>query len=235
VRSVDRLALMAKAEKSVTVSAGFAREFWRALLTNATELLEDAGALYARGSFGRARALAVLAREEIGKSSWVGELAAATWTTGEGVVELDGARVASFTWHHPKLVEAELRGIEAARFFGPAQVVDDDDLPGTLDEQVEMLGRFYEAVTEGARGLNLDKQSGFYVDADFAQEQTMSPGDVPSDGVAELIVETARMGEMLLVADHTRMKFEGADVPYDGTQGLQVRLLAVQDELTPEP
>src|SRR5699024_8552920 len=50
-----------------------ARTFWKALMDNATSLITDAHLLLEHGSFGRARSLAVLAQEELGKALWLYE------------------------------------------------------------------------------------------------------------------------------------------------------------------
>ncbi|WP_431813750.1 AbiV family abortive infection protein [Kocuria sp. cx-455] len=49
------------------------RTFWKALMSNASGLITDDGALLQRGSFGRARSLTVLAQEELGKALWIYE------------------------------------------------------------------------------------------------------------------------------------------------------------------
>ncbi|ANC29934.1 hypothetical protein [Isoptericola dokdonensis] len=73
--------------------------------------------------------------------------------------------------------------------------------------------------------MNDEKMSGFYVDADYEAEDVHGPADAGDDGLVDLIVDTARIAEMLLVRDHSRMKFADPAVPYDGTHGLQVRFL----------
>lgn len=53
------------------INPKLARRLWKALIANATELIDDANVLFKRGSYGRARSLAVLAQEELGKALWI--------------------------------------------------------------------------------------------------------------------------------------------------------------------
>jgi AbiV family abortive infection protein len=58
-------------QSMVEMSPGEAREFWKALMDNASALIKDAHVLLSVGSFGRARSLTVLAQEELGKALWI--------------------------------------------------------------------------------------------------------------------------------------------------------------------
>lgn len=60
-----------------------ARMFWKALMDNATSLITDAHLLLEHGSFGRARSLAVLAQEELGKALWLYETFNQAWSDGD--------------------------------------------------------------------------------------------------------------------------------------------------------
>ncbi|GAA1554265.1 hypothetical protein GCM10009731_05810 [Streptomyces globosus] len=53
------------------MSPGQAREFWKALVDNASSLITDARTLLNARSYGRAYSLTVLAQEELGKALWI--------------------------------------------------------------------------------------------------------------------------------------------------------------------
>ncbi|WP_413774887.1 AbiV family abortive infection protein [Actinocorallia sp. A-T 12471] len=55
----------------VEMSPGQARDYWKALMDNATSLIKDSYLLLSAESFGRARSLMVLAQEELGKALWI--------------------------------------------------------------------------------------------------------------------------------------------------------------------
>jgi hypothetical protein len=71
--------------------------------------------------------------------------------------------------------------------------------------------------------INREKQAGFYVDrcgADVVTPQAQDVGDLVG-----AITRTASVVEMLLITDHSRMKFHTPE-RYDSTGTLQRRLLA---------
>jgi AbiV family abortive infection protein len=72
-----------------TVTASFARQWWRALMANACALVEDADVLAAHGSMGRAQALLVLAMEELAKARWLYEAAEYQWSRPLGLYGLE--------------------------------------------------------------------------------------------------------------------------------------------------
>lgn len=74
-----------------------------------------------------------------------------------------------------------------------------------------------------ARRLNADKQAGFYVDRG-PDGTVSSPADLSAEGVAEYLGRVAQAAEMLLIEDHSRMKFSSTS-RYDSTQGLQMALM----------
>jgi hypothetical protein len=66
-----------------TMTPTQARQFWKALMDNASALITDANLLLAAGSFGRARSLSVLAQEELGKALWIYDEFHTAWSTGD--------------------------------------------------------------------------------------------------------------------------------------------------------
>lgn len=68
------------------------------------------------------------------------------------------------------------------------------------------------------------KQRGFYVDRD-ANGAVLSPTAIAAGTTAEDLQTAARVIEMLLIKDHSRMKTSAT--PYDSTRPQQFRLLPV--------
>ena len=60
-----------------------ARDFWKALVGNASSLIADAHILLGTQSLGRARSLMVLAQEELGKALWIYDEFQTAWSTGD--------------------------------------------------------------------------------------------------------------------------------------------------------
>ncbi|WP_158718054.1 AbiV family abortive infection protein, partial [Streptomyces sp. NRRL F-2664] len=79
--------------------------------------------------------------------------------------------------------------------------------------------------TAATREANLAKQRGFYVDRDD-DETVTSPTNIEAGTTADDLQAAAKVIEMLLIQDHSRMKFD-AVTPYDSTHRQQVRLLPV--------
>ncbi|ANC29933.1 AbiV family abortive infection protein [Isoptericola dokdonensis] len=98
-----------------TVSSEFIRRWWRALLENAADLVDDADALRERGSYARAPSLTILAREEIAKASWVYGASEDAWTDTKPTVTLTGdlADARKLRMHGPKIAESLLMSIGA--------------------------------------------------------------------------------------------------------------------------
>ena len=65
-----------------TMTGPKAREFWKALMDNASCLVADARLLLEADSFGRARSLTILAQEELGKALWIYDEFEAVWSCG---------------------------------------------------------------------------------------------------------------------------------------------------------
>jgi len=202
-----------------------ARTFWKALMDNASSLISDAHALLARGSYGRARSLAVLAQEELGKALWIYETFEQSWTTGaEDALEVtrlkpDGRR------HAVKYMESFIFGQELAAFWGDYSSYEypDDDSQEGWDAFFEK--KKSEAEAAGKRA-NEEKMAGFYVDLDDAGEAVLSPTDITAGTIAEDLRVAAQVVEMLLIKDHSRMKLD-AVTPYDSTHEQQHRLLPI--------
>ncbi|MEU1606765.1 AbiV family abortive infection protein [Micromonospora matsumotoense] len=199
-----------------TVTASFARKWWRALMANACALVEDADALAGRGSVGRAQAMLVLAMEELAKARWLYEAAEYEWRrplglygltpepAGDVVVpeELRSRRLPHLT----KLQTAEQYASGLGGFWDASR--------RTEFYQLRDLAAF-EAV---ARQRNLDKQAGFYVDRDG--DVILSPLEASGEGVQDLILLAAQTIEMLLIEDHTRQQDAPDGAPVDSSQDL---------------
>jgi AbiV family abortive infection protein len=204
-----------------TVSASFARRWWKALMTNACALVDDADVLAAHGSTGRAQALLVLAMEELAKARWLYEAAVYEWNrplglygqppepSGEIVVpeQLVNRRLPHLT----KLQTAEWYASGLGGFWEPARRLEYYQLPD--------LAAFESA----ARQRNLDKQAGFYVDRDG--EVILTPMQAGAAGVADLIVLAAQTIEMQLIEDHTRQQDAPQGAPVDSSQDLHWAVL----------
>lgn len=202
-----------------------ARTFWKALMDNASSLISDADALLARGSYGRARSLAVLAQEELGKALWIYEIFEQSWSTGaEDALEVtriktDGRR------HAVKYMESFVFGQELAAFwgdYGSYEYPDDDSQEGWDAFFAKTKG---DAEAAGKRA-NEEKMAGFYVDLDDAGEAVLSPADVTAGTIGEDLRIAAQVVEMLLIKDHSRMKLDPV-TPYDSTHEQQHRLLPI--------
>jgi hypothetical protein len=95
----------------------------------------------------------------------------------------------------------------------------------TEDMIVKMIGDAHsvqETREVDAKAINLQKQAGFYVDR--SGDDITTPQGTPVNDLMDLVIQTAGVAEMLLIADHSRMKMETPE-QYEGTQDLQFRLL----------
>lgn len=202
-----------------------ARAFWKALMDNATGLIADASALLELGSFGRARSLTVLAQEELGKSLWIYETFEGSWNTG-AEAPMEVAKLKTHGRHHAtKYMEAFVFGHELASFWG-----DYDSLEYPKADSQEGWEAFFaerqSKATAAGKRANDEKMAGFYVDMDETVEAVLSPTDITPGTIAEDLQTAAQVIEMLLIKDHSRMKFYAA-TPYDSTHEQQLRLLPI--------
>lgn len=142
---------------SMVLEPSEARAYWRALLDNATQLIADATLLHNAGSHGRARALTVLAEEELGKATSVYDLFSHSWSARRtDPMELEQRSTRD---HLAKYIAAFEFGRELEMFWGgdyPETPADDDWERWYAEQRAEAEG--------AARTANLEKQRGFYVD-----------------------------------------------------------------------
>ncbi|MTB87166.1 AbiV family abortive infection protein [Aeromicrobium sp. zg-629] len=204
-----------------TMTASQARELWLALVDNASRLIADAHLLL-KQSPGRARSLTVLAEEELGKALWLYDEFNSLWNVGSSEQRTVERFKADGRNHARKYFEAIVFGRELAMFWG-----DFSDIPGPGDGESieEFQAREAVEAEKGAKAANLAKQAGFYVDV-APDGSVTSPASIEGIGVAKDLERAAKVVEMLLIRDHSRMKFE-AEVPYEGTHEQQFRLLPV--------
>ncbi|MFH8349609.1 AbiV family abortive infection protein [Streptomyces sp. NPDC018045] len=206
----------------VEMSPQQAREFWKALMDNASCLITDAHTLLSASSFGRARSLTVLAQEELGKALWIYDAFQIAWSQGDGASRTVDALTQRGRSHTKKYLEAVVFGSELAEFWGDYSAVPE---VGSGYEVWEEAHRRRQEEAELAAGeANLAKQRGFYVDRD-ANGTVLSPTAIEAGTTADDLQTAARVIEMLLINDHTRMK--AAATPYDSTHAQQFRLLPV--------
>lgn len=133
------------------LSAEDAWVWWRALMENIVDLLEDADALVGRGSAGRALSLVVLACEELGKAVWVYRAAHAGWDGHTDVVLIPADFERLARKHPPKLRTAKRYASWLEKEFTGEWPARDDRGDGAEFAEV-------------ADHLNDMKQAGFYVD-----------------------------------------------------------------------
>ncbi|MFJ4228425.1 AbiV family abortive infection protein [Paenarthrobacter nicotinovorans] len=207
------------------MSPNTARTFWKALMDNATGLIADAHAVLERESFGRARSLTVLAQEELGKALWIYETFERSWNTGAEAPK-EVAKLKTYGRHHAtKYMEAFVFGQELASFWG-----DYDSLDSPEEDSQEGWAAFFaerkNKATAAGKHANDEKMAGFYVDTDGTGEAVLSPTDITPGTIAEDLQTSAQVIEMLLIKDHSRMKFYAA-TPYDSTHEQQHRLLPI--------
>ncbi|MCX5318073.1 AbiV family abortive infection protein [Streptomyces sp. NBC_00154] len=207
----------------VEMSPGQARQFWKALMDNASSLITDAHTLLSAGSYGRARSLTVLAQEELGKALWIYNVFQNAWSRGDKTPRNVNALAQHGRSHTKKYLQAVVFGDELAEFWGDYSGMRD---LGSDYESWEEAHRQREKEAEiAAREANLAKQRGFYVDRD-SDGAVHSPPAIPAGTTADDLRTAAQVIEMLLISDHSRMKSNTA-VPYDSTHQQQFRLLPV--------
>lgn len=201
-----------------------ARRLWHALVDNASALVAEAGLLVKAGSLGRARSLTVLAQEELGKALWIYEAFQTAWNTGDETAQPVPALWRDGRSHTKKYLQAIVFGGELAEFWGDYSHLRDRQQDG--ESWPETFEREQREAEAQAKEANADKQRGFYVDYDPTTGRLSSPADTAPEAVAEDLQTAAQVVEMLLIKDHSRMKFD-ATTPYDSTLTQQHRLLAL--------
>lgn len=211
-----------------TMTGPEAREFWKALMDNASRLVADARLLLDAASFGRARSLTVLAQEELGKALWIYDEFEAVWSYGAQDARTVERLREHGRQHIQKYLEAAAFGRELAPFWGDYSAY--ESRPGeTPEETVTRLGSGDESrpveAERSAREANIAKQAGFYVDRD-EHGHVLSPSEIGAGTVEADLQRAAQVVEMLLIKDHTRMKHE-AVTEYDSTHAQQSRLLPI--------
>ncbi|MET3808849.1 AbiV family abortive infection protein [Nakamurella sp. UYEF19] len=184
-----------------TITADFARRWWKSLMANTVALVEDAALLASHDSPGRAQALIVLAMEELAKARWLYEAAAYEWTAPLGLYGLEPRPAGNVVPeglsstrrpHAEKLQVAEQFASGLAGFW-------------SLERRMEYYERpDLETFTATAMQRNLDKQAGLYVDRDG--ESITSPLAITGGEIADVIRRTAKVVQMHLIEDHTRQQ-----------------------------
>jgi AbiV family abortive infection protein len=204
------------------MTPGQAREFWKALMDNASSSITDARTLLTPGSYGRAYSLTVLAQEELGKALWIYDVFQGDWSSGEDQPRTVNALAQYGKSHAKKYLEAVVFGDDLAEFWGDYSAI---PAAGSSYEEWEKAHKArQEAAETAARAANLAKQRGFYVDRD-RDDTILSPTAVAAGTTADDLQTAARVIEMLLIRDHVRMK--SAATSYDSTHEQQFRLLPV--------
>lgn len=198
--------------QSTEITPTEARFLWKALLGNATELITDAQLLLDFGRYARGHALIVIAKEEIGKAVRINAECSHAWSQGSVnavrlPADIDDAIVNVAAY------------IEAAQGVGPFWGESNafEPTPG-LSREAEHALR-----VEQARDSAAEKRVCLYVFLD-TNRSVATPGSVGEDERTEELVNIARVVEMLLIMDHTRMKHNSSE-PYDTTVDRQVELL----------
>jgi AbiV family abortive infection protein len=199
---------MAQTLDDQSISGRQARDWWRALLSNVVDLIEDADALLERKSYARARSLVILASEELARAVWLDRLASATWLDEGSTVVIPVKFWKDQKDHRAKLREVEDYAVGLAYFWSSTEVP-----AGPIPTPRDLGHR--------AAQLNLNKMAGFYVEADA--KGIHSPADVPADGIQDHLRRVAGAAEMLIIQDHSRMKYGPG--PYDSVQDLQMGLM----------
>ncbi|WP_234989282.1 AbiV family abortive infection protein [Demequina sp. NBRC 110052] len=155
-----------------------AREYWMALVENATALIEDAATL-APSSPARAQSLLVLAYEELGKAVWVYDAFETAWQEGAGEPVAVPSLGAGARRHSAKFLSAYSFSDVLPRF--PIWVVNDEyPRPPAGDPLCERYpGMVFvppEILELAAKRANDAKQRGFYVDRS-SDGSVLTPGE----------------------------------------------------------
>jgi AbiV family abortive infection protein len=206
----------------VEMAPGEARVFWKALMDNASSLIADAHVLLAAESYGRARSLAVLAQEELGKALWVYDTFEQAWSQGDETSRTVDVLAQHGRSHTEKYLEAYVFGNELVAFWGDYGSLPDYQAEGRSWGDAQ---RCQDEAEAAAVEANLAKQRGFYVDRD-SSGMVSSPTKIEAGTTAVDLQTAAQVVEMLLIRDHSRMK-QQAVTPYDSTHGQQSRLLPI--------
>lgn len=192
----------ASEKEQETITADFARQWWKSLMANTVALVEDGALLASHDSPGRAQALIVLAMEELAKARWLYEAAEHEWTAQLGLYGLEP---------RPPSDVVVPEGLSSARrpHAEKLQVTEQfaSGLAGfwSLERRMEYYERpDLETFTATAKQRNLDKQAGLYVDRDG--ESITSPLAITGDEIADVIRRTAKVVQMHLIEDHTRQQ-----------------------------
>ena len=214
---------MARNDQNEPIAAAAARQFWMALMDNASSLVADAHLLLNAGSYGRARSLTVLAQEELGKALWIYNAFEHAWSKGDETPRSVPRLDRHGREHTKKYLEAVKYGDQLAWFWGDYGSL--PDLPDDDEAWAEEWERRHREAETAAREANLAKQRGFYVDRD--QDGSLHvPTTIEAGAIAEDLQTAARVVQMLLISDHSRMKMN-AVTPYDSTHEQQRRLLPI--------
>lgn len=200
-----------------------AREYWKALMDNASGLITDAHTLLSSKSYGRAGSLTVLAQEELGKALWIYDVFREDWNQGRHTPRTVEALAQHGRNHHKKYLQAFVFGDELAEFWGDYSAA--RDLGADYEAWEEAGKQRMQEAEVAAKAANRAKQAGFYVDYD-GHGSVFSPAAIPAGTTREELQTAAQVIEMLLIQDHSRMKFD-ACTPYDSTHAQQFRLLPV--------
>ncbi|SEC28009.1 AbiV family abortive infection protein [Arthrobacter woluwensis] len=203
-----------------------ARDFWKSLMDNATNLVTDANLLLEHGSIGRARSLTVLAQEELGKALWLYETFESAWNSGSAEPKIVERLASDGRRHAVKYMAAFVFGQELEAFWGDyGSLYEDAPVDGSqADWDAWFAARDAEAKAAG-KAANEEKMLGFYVDLD-TDGKILSPTDIDAGTIADDLQTAARVVEMLLIKDHSRMKLD-SDTPYDSTHAQQYKLLSI--------
>lgn len=212
------------------INPKLARRLWKALIANATELIDDANVLFKRGSYGRARSLAVLAQEELGKALWIYKAFSFSWDLGTRQPKEIPKLTSDAENRTAMYLEAEIYGQGLASFWGDysANKFSEEDTSMSTEEWLANWRSKAEAASKQAEAASKqaekDKISGFYVEMDSVNRTIHTPSDISPGTIYRDIQTLAKVLEMLIIEDHTRMK-EDALTPYDSVRDQQFRLL----------
>lgn len=145
------------------MTAPQARIFWKALMDNASRLIEDAHTLLGAGSAGRAKSLVVLAQEELGKALWVYDEFSSAWSVGDDEERTVDRLAKDGNSHVQKYLEALVYCDRLSGFWGDysgyALLPDETWEQATERFAVEAETRRAEA-REAGRAANTNKQRG---------------------------------------------------------------------------